>query len=116
MIQTHLAAALIAAVLAFTSAWTVQGWRYDSMNAERLEHEREAYKANAKAADEASQVHEEVKVEIKTEFKTIYREVEKIVEKPVYRDNVCFDASGLQLISRAIANRPAPGEPSPAVP
>lgn len=105
MIYSHLAAALIAAVLAFSGAWTVQDWRFGAKEAARLEQEREAQRANAKTADTASQTHEEAKVEIKTEFKTIYSEVERVVEKPVYR-NVCFDDDGLRLITRALADRP----------
>lgn len=36
MIYTHIAAALIAAVLAFSGAWTVQGWRIDAIKSEQV--------------------------------------------------------------------------------
>lgn len=115
MIYTHLAAALISAVIAFLSAWTVQDWRYGAEKAERLEQDRETRRANADKADTAAEIHEEAKVEIKTEFQTIYKEVERVVEKPIYR-NVCFDDDGMRLIARALSQRPTSGEPAPTLP
>jgi len=105
---------VVAMAVSFASAWIAQNWRYAAKEAERLEAQREHERANALAADKASEAHEEAKAEIKTQIQVVYRDAEKIIERPVYR-NVCFDDAGLQLIARAIGNPATPSQPTPAV-
>ena len=108
--------ALLAAALAFGSAWKVQSWRWAAADAERIAAEQENQRLRARTADKASEGHEADKEEARVEFKTIYQDVERIVERPVYR-NVCLDADGLRRLTDAIAGPDrAAIEPAPAVP
>jgi hypothetical protein len=116
MIPLPVITALIAAVLAFAGAWTVQGWRYDAQGKARLELAQEVQRMRARVADKASEAHEVDRVKIETEFVVVTSEVEKIVEKTIYR-NVCFDADGLRAHARAVrltGNSSEPPDPVPA--
>lgn len=115
MIYTHAAAALVAAVLAFSGAWKIQDWRHGAQEAARLEQEREAQVLRARSVDTAAASHEANREQLATEFKVITREVERVVEKPIYR-NVCLDDDGLRVIGKAIGAAGNPGQPAPAVP
>ena len=115
MIYTHVAAALLAGVVAFGGALKVQDWRYGAREAERLESVRESTRMAARAGDMAATSHEADKVEIRTEFKTIYRDVEHVVEKPIYL-NVCFDDDGLRVLAAATRARSAASKPAGTVP
>lgn len=115
MIWTHVAAALLAGLLAFAGAWQTQEWRYQAKEAQRLEALAEAKRMNELTADAGASGHESDKAAIKTEFRTITREVRRVVEKPIYR-NVCLDDDGLRILERAISGKPAAGQPAPALP
>ena len=116
MIWSHVAAALLAAVLAFAGGWKTQGWRRDSLDQQRIEAQHEKERMDRQAANVAAGDHEKDKESIRTEFKVITQTVEKIVEKPVYL-NVCVDDDGLRALHQAITeDRPAPGESGAALP
>ena len=116
MIWTHVAAALIAAAVAFTSGWKVNGWRHDSAEKQRIEDTRELARLNAKTSDKASTNHESFKENERVIYQTITKTVEKIVERPVYR-NICFDDDGLRQLNSAVTGaEPAASKPAPAVP
>lgn len=115
MIWTYVAAAVLAAMLAFAGAWQTQEWRYGAKEAQRLEALAEAKRMNERAADAGATSHESDKAAIRTEFRTITKEVRRVVEKPIYR-SVCLDADGLRILERAISGQPAASQPAPAVP
>lgn len=113
---SYAATAIVAAVLAFSSAWKVQNWRHDAQDKARMEAEQETQRLRARVADKASEGHEQFKEKERVEYQTIVETVERIVDRPVYR-NVCFDADGLRQLNAAITGRqPAASEPTPAVP
>lgn len=116
MIWTHVAAAILAALIAFAGGWKVQDWRYGSKEAERLQLVAEQARKNERKADAGAAGHEADKAGIKTQFITITKEAERVIlEKPMYR-NVCLDDDGLRILARAIGGQRAPGEPAPALP
>ena len=115
MIPPNIYAWLICAVIGFGAGWQVNEWRHDSLDAVAADQQRKAEEKQEAKADAASESHEEAREQIRTEVQTVIREVPRVVEKPVYR-NVCFDAGGLRLISKAIGDPIRSGEPSPAVP
>lgn len=116
MIWTHVAAALVAAALAFAGAWQTQEWRYGAKEAERLEAVAENKRMNERAADQGAAGHEADKAKIRTQFITITKEAEHVIlEKPVYR-NVCLDDDGLRILARAIAGQPSTGESTATLP
>lgn len=116
MIWTHAAAALIAAAIAFTSGWKVNGWRHDSAEKARIEAAHELARLNSKTADKAATGHESFKENERVIYQTITQTVEKIVERPVYR-NSCFDDDGLRQLNAAITGaQPAASKPATAVP
>lgn len=113
---TYVATAIVAAVMAFSSAWKVQDWRHDAQEKQRLEAEQETQRMRARSADKASEGHEQFKETERVVYQTITETVDRIVDRPVYR-NVCLDADGLRQLNAAIAGRqPAASEPAPAVP
>lgn len=116
MIWTHLAVALVAAALAFTSGWKTNGWRHDSLDKERIVAAQETERLRAKTADKAAGDHESFKEKERVTYQTITETVERIVDRPVYRA-VCLDDDGLRALNAAITGRePATGEPAPVVP
>lgn len=116
MIWTHVAAAVIAAAIAFTSGWKVNGWRHDSAEKQRIENTQELARLNAKTSDKAAIGHESFKENERVIYQTITKTVEKIVERPVYR-NSCFDDDGLRQFNAAVTGaEPATSKPAPAVP
>jgi NAD(P)H-hydrate repair Nnr-like enzyme with NAD(P)H-hydrate dehydratase domain len=106
LIYTHVATALLAALLGFAGAWRVQDWRQAANAAEQAEVDREARVQQARQADAAATSHEAFKAGEQARVQVITREVERVVEKPVYR-NVCLDADGLKLLSDAVHGRAA---------
>lgn len=112
---THLVAAMVAAAAAGIGAWTVQDWRYESKEAERMEMAAKEQARRADRIDTAAVGHERDRAEIHTRFVTITEEVERVVEKPVYRD-VCLDADGLRVLTDAIGGADPAGQPARAVP
>ena len=87
----------------FGSAWQVQDWRHDSKVLKADQKIEVRQDENINKAQVASTQFEVKQSETKTEFKTIYRDVEKIVYRPIYT-NICFDADGLQLVTRSVEN------------
>jgi predicted metalloprotease len=118
VIQTHLVAALVAALVGFGSAWQVQDWRFGAAERDRIEAAQEVERLRAAQADAASSAHEQERAENRAKFRVIYKDVERVVEKPVYRDRECFDSDGLRILSEAISGGAgnAASEPAPAVP
>lgn len=116
MISSHLIVALLAAAISATGAWKVQTWRFDSIEAARIDQEAEVKRMNSHGAQLASSGHEADREKIRTEFVTITETVEKIVKEPIYL-NVCFDDDGMRALSAAVSgNRPAASKLGPAVP
>ena len=112
MIQTHLIAALAAAVIAFGAGWQVRAWKAGAEEATRLQAEQSDAAKRALRTDQAAVKHEATKAAIRQQIQTITQEVERVIEKPVYR-NVCLDDDGLRLITEALTD---PGQPAPAMP
>ncbi len=111
MLTNYLIAGGVSFVLGFGSAWTVQDWRHDSKVLKANQAIEVRQDQNINKAQVASTQFEAKQNETKTEFKTIYRDVEKIVYRPIYA-NTCFDADGLQLITRAVENTISTGQPN----
>lgn len=101
MIYTYAATALVAAALAASGAWQVQGWRFDSRDKQRIEAEAEKRRNDEKSASLAATGFEKDKVINETRTRTVYVAVDKIIDRPVYRA-VCVDADGLRLLNGAI--------------
>lgn len=114
MIWTHVGAAALGAVVAGSTAWQVQDWRFGAKEGERLQAVREQAARNERVADKGAAAHEADRARIRKEFITITQEVERVVEKPVYR-NVCLDDDGLRILERAITGESAAGEPASAL-
>lgn len=101
MVYTHLAAALVAAVLSAGAAWQVQSWRFDAREKQRIEQQaRETERLNQQA-NAAGKIHEKKRQANEIRYVTKIQEVERVVERPVYR-NVCLDAVGLRLLHAQI--------------
>lgn len=118
MINTYVAVALVSAGVAFTTAWRVQSWRFDSAKLEAIEDAHEREKMRRQAANAGAQAHETDKTKIRTVFQTITEKVEHEIqtERVVYA-NVCVGPGGLQQFAdaaRATGYSPEPSNPLPA--
>jgi len=116
VINTYVATAIVAGLIAGAGAWNVQAWRYDSRELARLEQQRETETMRRKAANAGAQGHEADKTVILTKFIPITTEVERVVTQVEYRDRACFDPDGVRVLNAAIAasGDPAvPGNPMP---
>jgi hypothetical protein len=89
-------------LLGAVGAWTVQSWRYEAKELERVQREQKVAEGLRKTANKAAGGHEQDKVRINTEFVTIEKEVERVVNQIEYRDRACLDADSLELLNRAI--------------
>jgi hypothetical protein len=99
----YLFVALFAAAVSGVGIWKVQGWRHDSQERERIEHEAEVRRQNERAVDVAAEGHEKDKARIRTVTKEVTREVEKIVREPFYVDGgMCLDPAGLRAVETAV--------------
>lgn len=98
MIYSHVAAALLGAAVAATSAWQIQSWRFDSAEKTRLENEREIRRMNEKRTSLAAEGLEKDKREIEIRYRTITKTVTKFVDRPVYK-NTCLDQDGIDAIN-----------------
>ena len=114
MLTDYLIVGVVSFGLGFGGAWKVQDWRHDSKVLEVNQTIEVRQDQNIDKAQVASTQFEVKQNETKTEFKTIYRDVEKIVYRPIYA-NTCFDADGLQLITRAVENTISTGKPDNAL-
>lgn len=110
-----LIAAAIAATVAFGTAWTVQGWRYEAKDAERIAAETTVREAVAAQANTAATGHEGDKVKIKTKYVTITETVEKVIENPIY-NATCFSPDGMRTHSDAVSLTGAASQPSYTLP
>lgn len=110
MLTNYLIVGGLSFVLGFGSAWKAQDWRHDSKVLKANQTIEVRQDQNIDKAQVASTQFEVKQNETKTEFKTIYRDVEKIVYRPIYA-NTCFDADGLQLVTRAVENTISTGKP-----
>jgi hypothetical protein len=111
MLTNYLIVGGVSFVIGFGSAWQVQDWRHDSKVLKADQKIEVRQDQNIDKAQVASTQFEAKQSETKTEFKTIYRDVGKIVYRPIYA-NTCFDADGLQLITKAVENTITTGKPS----
>jgi len=102
-------------LIAGSSAWLAQDWRYGAKEAERLENAREVERLQDKQAHTASTKFEKERNHVETVFQTITETVDRIVDRPVYRDTVCYEPDGLRELQRAIAETAA-GQPGGTVP
>ena len=98
LLYTHLAAALLGAAVAATSAWQIQGWRFDSKEKQRLEAEAEIRRMNEKRTTIAAEGLEKDKREIGIRYRTITKTVTKFIDRPVYK-NICLDQDGIDAIN-----------------
>lgn len=114
-LQLTAIAALVAALLGASGAWTVQGWRYEAKDAERVAAEVAARDKQATVANTAALSHEGDKVKLQTKYVAITETVEKIIEKPIYRAD-CFDADGMREHSHAVSLTGAASQPNYTLP
>ena len=114
-LQLTAIAALVAALLSGTGAWTARGWLCEANEAERVAAEAEARAKQANVANAAATGHERDKVKLQTKFVTITETVEKIIEKPIYRTD-CYDADGMRAHAHATSLTGAACQPSDPVP
>ena len=98
LLYTHLAAALIGAALAATSAWQVQSLRFEAKEKQRLESEAEIRRMNEKRTSLAAEGLEKDKREIEIRYRTITKTVTKFIDRPVYK-NICLDQDGIDAIN-----------------
>lgn len=98
LLYTHLAAALIGAAVAATSAWQVQSWRFDAKEKQRLESEAEIRRMNEKRTSLAAEGLEKDKREIEIRYRTITKTVTKFIDRPVYK-SICLDQDGIDAIN-----------------
>ena len=98
MIYSHVAAALLGAAVAATSAWQVQAWRFDSKEKQRMEAEAEIRRMNEKRITIAAEGLEKDKREIEIRYRTITKTVTKFIDRPVYK-NICLDQDGIDAIN-----------------
>lgn len=108
-------AAVAAFALGGSTAWYVQGLRFDAARVEAAERTNRDLVRAIETQDRAVAAYLKERQDADVVYREIVQEVEVIVERPVYR-NVCLDADGLRALQRAI-NGSAPGPQSrPAVP
>lgn len=98
MIYTHIAAALLGAAIAATSAWQIQTLRFDSREKIRLEKQAEIRRNNEKQTTIAATGLEKDKRAVEVRYRTITKTVTEFVDRPVYR-NVCLDQDGIDAIN-----------------
>ena len=98
LLYTHLAAALIGAAVAATSAWQVQSLRFDSKEKQRLESEAEIRRMNEKRTSLAAEGLEKDKREIEIRYRTITKTVTKFIDRPIYK-SICLDQGGINAIN-----------------
>ena len=110
-----LIAAAISATLAFGTAWTVQGWRYEAKDAERIAAETTVREAMVAQANTAATGHEGDKVKIQTKYVTITETVEKVIENPIY-NATCFSPDGMRAHADAVSLTGAASQSSYTLP
>lgn len=115
MIYNYIATALIAALVAASGAWQIQGWRFDSREKERIEAEAEKHRFDEKAASAAATGFEKDKEKNEIRNRTITVEVDKIIERLVYR-NACFEPDGLRVLNATIRRTDDAGQPGLKLP
>lgn len=115
MIWTHVAAAVLAAGLAFSAGWKVRDWAADAAELARVQAEQRDTLRRQEAAYGASTRHEARRETLRREIQTLTVEVERVVERPVYLAE-CLDADGLRIIAAAIGAAPGAGQSGPALP
>ena len=101
MIYSHVAAALLGAAVAATSAWQVQAWRFDSKEKQRMEAEAEIRRMNEKRITIAAEGLEKDKREIEIRYRTITKTVTEFVDRPIYK-NICLDQDGIDAINGVV--------------
>lgn len=101
LLYTHLAAALVGAAVAATSAWQIQNWRFDSAEKARLEKEAEIRRNNEKRTSLAAEGLEQDKVKIEIRYRTITKTVTEFIDRPVYK-NICLDQDGVDAINGVV--------------
>lgn len=117
MIYSHLAAALVAAVLAAGTAWKVQDWRHDAAEKGRLEGEAKERGIRLQRVDTAAVRHETDKTQIRTEFLVITEKVEHALQSDFYSvgQPACLDDDGLRAVTEAARPAAAASQPAAAV-
>ena len=98
MIYSHVAAALLGAAVAATSAWQVQSLRFEAKEKQRLESEAEIRRMNEKRTSLVAEGLEKDKREIEIRYRTITKTVTKFIDRPVYK-NTCLDQDGIAAIN-----------------
>ena len=114
-LQLTAIAALVAALLGASGAWTARGWLCTANEAERVAAEAEARAKQASVANTAATGHERDKVKLQTKFVTITETVEKVIENPIY-NATCFSPDGMRTHSDAVSLTGAASQPSDPVP
>lgn len=102
-------ALLVSLGLGFGSGYTVQGWKRDAADKQRIEREAKKKDEQIETAQEASAVVEKIRTVNEIRYRTVTVTLEKIVDRPVYL-NQCIDDDGLRILNDQISGNPNPGK------
>lgn len=102
-------ALLVSLGLGFGSGYTVQGWKRDAADKQRIEREAKKKDEQIETAQEASAVIEKIRTVNEIRYRTVTVTLEKIVDRPVYL-NQCIDDDGLRILNDQISGNPNPGK------
>lgn len=101
MLWTHAAAAIVAAVLAFSAGWKVRAWKAagDELHRVNLEARDQIRRQDqvAQAGDRLEQSRERIRYV----DRILTREVERVATR--YVDRECLDADGVRIVNAAAA-------------
>ena len=127
MIYTHIAAALLGAAIAATSAWQVQAWRWGAADADRMRAEQTAAAARESDArqqrhfaDQAAARHAAALATLNTQLGDARARIARLSDRP------CLSAGTVRMLNnigaptglgvRTPAANPAGAPPAPAAP
>lgn len=96
-------AALIGLLLGSAAAWTVQGWRIESIKADAITAKAKAIEQEQTRANQISNDYSEVVRWLNEQKQARTVTVVKELEKPIYRDAACvLPESGRLLVNDAV--------------
>lgn len=110
-----LIAGLCAGVIGFGSGWTVNEWKRDAADKERIEQEAKKKDEQVETAQVASTGFEDKRTTNEVRYRTVTVTIEKVVDRPVYI-NQCIDDDGLRILNDQIQRRSDPGQPGIKMP
>lgn len=110
-----LISSLCAFVVGLGGGYTVNDWKRDAADKERIEQEAKKKDEQVNTAHVASTGFEEKRNANEVRYRTVTVTVEKIIDRPVYI-NQCIDDDGLRILNDQILRRTDPGQPGIKMP